>query len=213
MVMNHSITNVYIFLDTRNRFELIQCIVDTIPFMDGWSLDNNIKMNMLNYEKHPDNFVGAGFGFQLEDKRFYWRSNTNSPWGDERIITNMAELSELLDWLNENEYSPVENANKNNDCWYAPAGSYNDKQDAITLASYANSAYNANKSDIVLGLQKQLTESMGIPKEKLVQDINSNWVSDWKSQYGFATLEKMKQKMLEKMEENIKSIYFKNQTY
>ena len=87
----------HILIDIRcpNKSEIINCICDTLEFMPGWTITNDIK-SMYGHHRRM-------YSFNLTSRVFsYWRNNetySDTLDEDEVIINNLEDISTLLEFV------------------------------------------------------------------------------------------------------------------
>ena len=96
----------YIEIDTNNNPEVIQCIVETIPYMQGWTMAGNVITNYTNPSNHwfkSRNSTPRFFAFDLNFKEFIWASEDDQPISTAISIRSLAQISKLLEDINNEE--------------------------------------------------------------------------------------------------------------
>lgn len=89
-----------IVIDIHNDPGILRLVIDTIPYMQGWTVDCNVTHNDMWYE-YP-NHTAKYFAFRLACKRFEWsqydEKETDIP---PVFINSIKEMSEMLEYIYE----------------------------------------------------------------------------------------------------------------
>lgn len=93
-------TETYIIINIHNEPELLKLILDTMPYLPGWKINNNVSMAKEAWKNYP-NRTASYFSFDFSDKEFAWEvSDENISDCDKEAaisIKNMSHLSIFLD--------------------------------------------------------------------------------------------------------------------
>jgi hypothetical protein len=89
----------YLIIDIQNNKEILQLILDTIPYLPGsWKIEQNVHFDNHWWSKFP-NGVARFFGFDFDEKRFTWAADDFYPptWAPVVQIQDEAQASRLMD--------------------------------------------------------------------------------------------------------------------
>lgn len=94
-----------VFIDIHNDNKIHQLIMDTIPYMSGWSVVNNAKPGNEHWVKYR-NQTARFFHFQLKDHYFCWTTADEMPSilpKNQKLVSvnSLAQMSRILDHIYE----------------------------------------------------------------------------------------------------------------
>lgn len=91
-------------VDIKNNAEVLQLIVDTVPFMEGWAISGNITGNIGNKNKNNNwanyrNNTPRFLGFYLSNKTINWLKTDDKGDGQELDGGSVFRMSKILDYV------------------------------------------------------------------------------------------------------------------
>ena len=95
----HSIT-----IDIKNQPEVLQLIIDTVPYMPGWTISGNVLGNMggggkFHHWEDCRNKTARFYMFRFSDKSVAWVYPDDKGDGKEIVADTPFKMSKVLEYV------------------------------------------------------------------------------------------------------------------